>query len=573
MVYAYDQWAQMPVKDLYDTQMMLASVNAAKDMYEKAAKEIDDFREKYGDFYSPIKSQQDWYNQEFNAADKINEIYARGGDPLRNAADRTELMRWINSRQYGKLGEAKRNAENVQKYLEADAVLKSKGLSDDDFNRYVLQQINPESGGLIENWGDKPFNILSPYQYSTLRDMVHPTFSAIKPHLLNKEEVESRGYQYDPRNDYTGIVRADMERAMGEYIPGVRNDPRFQYHRYLAQQDLIREGNTNPTEQQIDQRLINNAITSDAGIMTPLEVDANKWKMAEFEHASRMAAASVSASNNSSTSPQYEGVYSHRDDLTERGLKNMYGLNPSQKLGNLPDGTPITMQRLADGNPEFFNKYANNVLLASAQNNGKGHPITKLLTHSTNIPEDYPTRMNANVKPLTKWGTGNTDVSNRNLYALHRSDISKLYTPDELEHNLYFTAGAFGRYVTKGGSHFTNSNGDSNFDWSKAAYEVVNSDKYGVVTGFVGNKIMHFVPVYLYQNNTLNNRQLVYMKLPYNSIESTGDIKTLREKGISTIYDPKEDTFGQIRSASVDKSAGIGSTELKTVSIDSPWGN
>ena len=40
MVYAYDQWAQMPVKDLFDTQMMLASVQAAKDMYEKGLAEM-----------------------------------------------------------------------------------------------------------------------------------------------------------------------------------------------------------------------------------------------------------------------------------------------------------------------------------------------------------------------------------------------------------------------------------------------------------------------------------------------------------------------------------------------------
>ena len=49
MVYAYDQWAQLPVKDLYDTQIMLAAVNAAKDMYEKGEQAIKDFRKDYGD--------------------------------------------------------------------------------------------------------------------------------------------------------------------------------------------------------------------------------------------------------------------------------------------------------------------------------------------------------------------------------------------------------------------------------------------------------------------------------------------------------------------------------------------
>ena len=35
MIYANDQWIQLPVKDLYDTQMMLTSINVAKDLYEK----------------------------------------------------------------------------------------------------------------------------------------------------------------------------------------------------------------------------------------------------------------------------------------------------------------------------------------------------------------------------------------------------------------------------------------------------------------------------------------------------------------------------------------------------------
>lgn len=35
MIYSYDKAAQIPLMDLYDTQMILASVNAARDMYEK----------------------------------------------------------------------------------------------------------------------------------------------------------------------------------------------------------------------------------------------------------------------------------------------------------------------------------------------------------------------------------------------------------------------------------------------------------------------------------------------------------------------------------------------------------
>lgn len=101
--------------------------------------------------------------------------------------------------------------------------------------------------------------------------------------MLSKEEVESRGYKYDKNNDYTGIVRADMERVMDRLMPGVRDDSRFMYHRQLAKQDLINEGNEHPTEKEIDKRLVENAIIADSGIMTPLDISPNKFSLIRAE--------------------------------------------------------------------------------------------------------------------------------------------------------------------------------------------------------------------------------------------------------------------------------------------------
>ena len=63
MIYARDQFVQLPVKDIYDSQIMMASINAAKDMYEKGVGQIKDFNKQYGDFFSPIQSDMDWYNK------------------------------------------------------------------------------------------------------------------------------------------------------------------------------------------------------------------------------------------------------------------------------------------------------------------------------------------------------------------------------------------------------------------------------------------------------------------------------------------------------------------------------
>ena len=63
MIYSKDQWIQLPTKDLYDSQIMLASINAARDMYEKGLQETKEFNKLYGDFTSPIARDVDyWYD-------------------------------------------------------------------------------------------------------------------------------------------------------------------------------------------------------------------------------------------------------------------------------------------------------------------------------------------------------------------------------------------------------------------------------------------------------------------------------------------------------------------------------
>lgn len=202
MVYAYDQWAQMPVKDLYDTQMMLASINAAKDMYEKAEQQIKDFRKEYGDFYSPIAEQQEWYDKNFNVASKVNEIYARGGDPLRNVSDRNELMMWMNQLPINQYAQVKRNAENAQKFLENVAKLDQAGLYNSDLTRYQLSRLNPNAEGntidqIIQNWGDQPFNILSPTPYRDMATFSKQYFEGMQP----KSSIKSKGgVQYQSKD-------------------------------------------------------------------------------------------------------------------------------------------------------------------------------------------------------------------------------------------------------------------------------------------------------------------------------------------------------------------------------------
>lgn len=284
MIYANDQWIQLPVKDLYDTQMMLTSINVAKDLYEKGQQEIKDFKKEYGDFLSPIQKDMDWYDQNVTGKvrDVINNLYANGIDPLRSAEGRAAISRVIGDIDTGMVNKMRQSAE-MKKLYDAAALKMgpkyNRNFADWDFARRN-NGVRPEEWSTSQNG---VFSDPTPVEYSNLQELVHPSFSTIKPHMLSKEEVESRGYKYDKNNDYTGIVRADMERVMDRLMPGVRDDSRFMYHRQLAKQDLINEGNEHPTEKEIDKRLVENAIIADSGIMTPLDISPNKFSLIRAE--------------------------------------------------------------------------------------------------------------------------------------------------------------------------------------------------------------------------------------------------------------------------------------------------
>lgn len=181
MVYAYDQWAQMPTIDLYDTQMMSIAINAAKDMYEKGQQQIKEFNSTYGDFITPIAKDQDYYNK--NVLDPVRNtieaIYAAGGDPLRSPEARALISRAINSVNSGEVSKLKQSAENAREFLKAKQKLELQGLYNPLYSKYdhpdmsTYSTLGPEGSGIWEK--------LSPTPYQNIADFSKSYFDNIKP--------------------------------------------------------------------------------------------------------------------------------------------------------------------------------------------------------------------------------------------------------------------------------------------------------------------------------------------------------------------------------------------------------
>lgn len=280
MIYSKDQWIQLPTKDLYDSQIMLASINAARDMYEKGLQETKEFNKLYGDFTSPIARDVDyWYDNTLKPVrDAINYMYDKGIDPTRSAEGRALIQKLINQAPVAKLNQIRQSAKIADEYVKNRGTMQANGLYDPGFEQFALrdQYGRPVDLSTWSTIDDGTWERTAPYKYESLYDYTSPMFKDLKPHELTKAEVQSFGVKYDPRYQYQGISKGDLERITGERIPGVQNETLYKYYRDRAA-DVVRKQyiatGKNPaeiTQDEIDRQFVQDVIQANsARIMEP----------------------------------------------------------------------------------------------------------------------------------------------------------------------------------------------------------------------------------------------------------------------------------------------------------------
>ena len=271
MVYSRDQWIQLPVRDLYDSQIMLASINAARDMYEKGQQQVKDFQKNYGDFYSPIQKDMDWYNKNVinESKDVINSLYDKGIDPLRSAEGRAAISRFVNNIPTGDINKLKMGSKIAQEYLRNRAMLEAQNKYNDDFEKYV------NGGKSIEDWDtlkDGVWTRQSPSEFTTLKAATENWFNNRTPHALTKDDVVGFGMPYDKNYDYTGYTYKDLTNVASKNTPGWIGSPIANYYRHIAKQQLLNVGVKDPTNAQVETRLqYNVADANKEWIVSPIK--------------------------------------------------------------------------------------------------------------------------------------------------------------------------------------------------------------------------------------------------------------------------------------------------------------
>lgn len=272
MVYAYDNWAQLPTRDLYDTATMQMAIAAAKDMYDKGQKQMEDFYEKYGDFMSPFAKDMERYG---DMVSKIQEgvdfLYQNGIDPLRSSEGRTlvnRLTHSINPREYNAM---RANAKIGYAYLDAMQKLRSQGkysdaqelfdiMTNGGTNFSEFSTIDPNTG-TIRSWDRS-----SPIEATSLLDLTYNHYKGRTARDLTKEDLDAAGIPYDSRYRYSGYLDSDLMKVAPGASLALAGDPRAAFFRDQARQKVIARGET-PTAQAVEAQFQRDI------------ADANRWAL------------------------------------------------------------------------------------------------------------------------------------------------------------------------------------------------------------------------------------------------------------------------------------------------------
>lgn len=220
MITSKTQWVDFSMKDLLSPQLMLASINAAKDMYDRREQAINNFYDKYGDFYSPIEADMKEHNDAQNAVkDAINKIYASGRNPLKDPDAFAEVQQVIRNYDVGAQRDRQRRAIAATAYVKS----RDEAIKNNTFNpEYERAQLG---GQLLEEWD----NSLGPWKATSISPYMD--YNKKYGHLFDNLE-----YAYDDimSKNFPGYYaftkdRAAMLGVLADNIHDLRMDPQFQY--------------------------------------------------------------------------------------------------------------------------------------------------------------------------------------------------------------------------------------------------------------------------------------------------------------------------------------------------------
>ena len=266
-------------------------VQAMKEDYLQGREDLKEFNKNFGDFFSPIQKDMEWYDQNVTGAtrDLINNLYAQGMD-MRNPEFRAAVSKFINNMPVGKINQLKQSAEAAKEYLKNKGVLEAEGKWDPEFERFA------NNGLTLDNWDTAKNGMwtrTSPAELKTLKELTEDWYNNRTPEILNQQDVESFNVKYDPRYDYTGFAdRHLLDIAAGE-TPGWNGSLYSNYYRELARRKVAAKGQPY-TQEDVEKQLQSDIATANREFKA-LNRDENQFALDDHRTANDIGAARAKA--------------------------------------------------------------------------------------------------------------------------------------------------------------------------------------------------------------------------------------------------------------------------------------
>lgn len=339
MVYANDEWVQVPVMQLYDTGLMQSAIQNARYMYEKAEKRMDDFYEKYGEFMSPFQKDMDRYNQIVgNIKSVVDNLYANGEDPLRTASGRAKMAAALRSVNPAEFAAMKANAKMGYAYLDAAQKLRSSGKYSEAQELFDIMQNHGKTMGEFATYNPNTgtFNTWdrsAPIEAVSLRDLTQEAYKGRTARILTQNDFSDprlASYKYDPKYEWTGYLYSDLLKNAPGASLAIAGDPRAAFFRDQARQMVIARGEE-PTAAAVEKQFQRNIADANTWALIDPDRKADEFALDDYRTRNDIRAHRAKAAID------YE--YKHKDDGVDNPddgyslLKDVYSTSLAQAAG------------------------------------------------------------------------------------------------------------------------------------------------------------------------------------------------------------------------------------------------
>lgn len=332
MTFAYDDWVQLPTKDLYDSDIMKMAIATAKDMYDKGQDKLDKFYKEYGDFISPFSKDMARYGQMIGGVrNMINDAYAHGVDLLRTPEGRAMISQAINQINPAELNMMRSNAKTGYEYLKAIREAEAKNMFNPEFENWALTQkggpgLFSEFETNFQQGGGNMWDRSAPYTYQDLNQYTG--------HIFDKLEDSYIGTGAD-HYDYYGVSREQRAKALTDNLAGLLNSPLGKFHYEKAREHAAMLGKDPNDENEVMKQFQEDILTSTTEYEHRNRKLNEMWKL-QYEDASRQRAAARS-SRGSETGLQ-NTQWSFAELVSRAGSTAIMGQQPQEFSQKTLDG-------------------------------------------------------------------------------------------------------------------------------------------------------------------------------------------------------------------------------------------